>query len=155
MNCILQRYTVRAAVWDLTGPPKLVWWCAGKQGRWPMANSRGIDFGRNNRMGNVNISGDVAGRDLTKTTTSVEAVSNIRTKEQLLELLAQLHTDVGQLSEATDGQREDAQDELRKASSAAERGDRDRLVEKLEGAQRIFETIGSAAPAAVNLAQTV
>ena len=115
-------------------------------------SSTGIDFGSNNRFRDVKLEGTVAGRDVQQqTTTSTGAFD----QQQLLEALERLQAEVMQLQEAPAGEREDARDELRKASEAAEQGDQERMVKKLEGAQRILQTVGESLPAALALGQTI
>jgi hypothetical protein len=59
------------------------------------------------------------------------------------------------LQEAPAGDREDAGDELRKASEAAAQGDHGRLAKKLPGAASILNTVGENLPSALALGQTI
>jgi hypothetical protein len=120
-----------------------------------VGDSKAIDFGRQNRMGNVRISGDVAGHDIVKIAASPDMAADVQSKQQLLELVALVRADIAKLADAPAGEREDVADELRKAEAAAQQGDQHRLVEKLEGARRILEVLGGSIPAALTLAQTV
>lgn len=106
------------------------------------------------RIGNISVGGHVAGRDVVVSTTPADAAS-AQDLPQVLALLKQLEEQIGNLSEAPAGPREDAQDELRKAHQAGAQGDTKRLVEKLGTAQGYLERIGQSLPAAVTLAQTV
>jgi hypothetical protein len=114
------------------------------------SDSTGIDFGRNNRFGDVSIGGTVAGRDVVQT-----SAVDPSDRQQLIDALAKLQAQVLQLEAAPAGEREDAHDELRKAREAAEQGDNDRMVTKLQGAQSILQKLGESLPAALALAQTV
>jgi division protein CdvB (Snf7/Vps24/ESCRT-III family) len=114
--------------------------------------SKGIDFGSNNRFRDVKVEGTIAGRDIHQETTSTTGAFD---QQQLLEALQQLQAEVMQLQEAPAGEREDARDELRKASEAAEQGDQERVVKKLQGAQAILQTVGESLPAALALGQTI
>jgi hypothetical protein len=114
--------------------------------------SKGIDFGSNNRFRDVKVEGTVAGRDIHQRTTTTDGALE---QQQLLEALERLQAEVMQLQEAPAGEREDARDELRKASEAAEQGDHDRMVKKLQGAQAILQTVGESLPAALALGQTI
>jgi hypothetical protein len=116
--------------------------------------STGVDFGQGNQIGPVSISGNVAGRDL-RITTTTEAAEGVETREQLLAVIASLRAEIEQLQEASAGDREDADDELRKAAEAAEKGDSDRVVQKLDAAQRIMVGLGAAIPAAVKLGEII
>ena len=118
-------------------------------------SSRGIDFGRGNRLSNVNISGTIAGRDVTQITTTPEAAAGVKDKEELLALIEQLQGDIAKLTEAPEGERRDAQDELVKAKEAGEKGDHERLVKKLQSAQAIMAALGSTIPAAFQLGETI
>ena len=114
-----------------------------------------VDFGRENTYGNVTISGKVAGRDLIEVTTTAEAAADVQTKQQLLDLIAQLQADIAKLTDAPEGDRDDMRDELAKAKQAAEKGDKDRLVNKLESARTIMVTLSGAIPAALKLSEAI
>jgi len=124
------------------------------QGEGDQNRSTGIDFGQGNQIGSLSISGNVAGRDQEITTTT-GAAEGVETREQLLAVIASLRAEIEQLQEASDGDREDADDELRKAAEAAEKGDSDRVVQKLDAAQRIMVGLGAAIPAAVKLGEII
>jgi hypothetical protein len=111
-----------------------------------------IDLGTSNRMGNIQI-GDVAGRDIIKVDTANAASSD--TKRKLLTLISDLQSEVTNLTSVPKGKRQDAEDELRKAKEAGEEGDKERLLEKLESAQRILVAIGSSIPVAFELGKTI
>ncbi|HYN90134.1 MAG TPA: hypothetical protein VER55_16485, partial [Ardenticatenaceae bacterium] len=111
-----------------------------------------VSFGRNNTFGNVTM-GDVAGRDLIKVTAAQAAGPSGR--QELLDLISQLRDDLARLEDAPEGKREDADDELRKAMEAGEKGDGSRLKEKLEAAQRIVLALSATVPAAVKLGAVI
>jgi hypothetical protein len=117
-------------------------------------SSTGIDFGSGNQFGDLTVSGTVVGRDLYQGPTPADAAA-VEDRRQLLAVLDQVHAALEQLKEASTGDREDAQDELRKAKQAVEQGDTDRLTSKLQGLQSILERVGANLPAALALAQTV
>ena len=119
------------------------------------SSNKGIDFGRENRLSNVHISGTIAGRDVVQITATPEAAAGVKDKEQFLALITQLQSDVAKLTEAPAGERQDAQDELAKAKEAGEKGDTDRVVKKLQSAQAIMTALGSSIPAAVQLGETI
>jgi hypothetical protein len=112
-----------------------------------------IDFGAGNTIGNVTM-GDVAGRDIRKVTITT-AVATVSGEQEWLARIDQVRATVARLTNAARGQRQDADDELRKAREAIEEGDRPRLLEKLEGAQRILLSLGGRVPAALPLAEEV
>ena len=118
------------------------------------SGSSGINFGTNNQFRDVKLEGTVAGRDINQTTTT-GAAEGALDLQQLRDALAELQAAVAELREAPAGEVEDARDELRKAGEAAEQGDTDRAVKKLQGAQAILHTIGENLPAALALGQTV
>jgi len=111
-----------------------------------------IHFGSRNKMGNVTM-GDVAGGNIIKTTTTAAAAP--QGNQELLALIDHLRADVAGLADAPRGKREDADDELRKAKEAAQEGDRPRLLEKLEGAQKVLLSLGWSITAALKLADAV
>jgi hypothetical protein len=104
------------------------------------------------KIDKVHIEGSVAGRDVVITASDVD---NIKTRQELLEMLAQLQAQVAALEGAPGGLRQDAGDELKKAQEAGEEGDNNRLVEKLETAQGYIERIATTLPAALSVAQAV
>jgi len=108
------------------------------------------------KTGNITI-GDVADGNITKLNINVGAtdVAKADTKQELLDLIAKLQAEVAGLKDAPKGKRQDAEDELRKAKEAGEEGDNDRLLEKLDSAQRILIGLGSAIPAALKLGETI
>jgi F0F1-type ATP synthase membrane subunit b/b' len=111
-------------------------------------------LGRGAKIDSVKITGNVAGRDVHIGVSAGEAEA-VADRQQLLELLARLQQEVEALKEAPAGLRSDALDELKKAQSAGEQKDDDRLVEKLSTAQGFLERIATALPAAVSVAQAV
>ena len=114
-----------------------------------------IDFGQGTRIdGGVKI-GDVARGNITKITSTPAAVATARDDRELVGLIDQLRADVARLTDVSDGRREDVDDELRKAREASLRGDRPRLLEKLEGAQKILLGLGQGIAAALTLAETI
>jgi endonuclease/exonuclease/phosphatase family metal-dependent hydrolase len=116
------------------------------------SDSKGIDFGTNNRFRDVRVEGTVAGRDVHQQTTTGDGAFD---RQQLLDALERLQVEIMQLQDAPAGDREDARDELRKASEAAQEGDHDRMVKKLNGAETILHAIGENLPAALALSQTI
>jgi hypothetical protein len=102
----------------------------------------------------VKVDGTVAGRDITQTTTGAGAEGAFDL-QQLQSVLTELQAALDQLPDAPAGDVEDARDELRKAGEAAQQGDTDRTVKKLQGAEAILHTIGENLPAALALGQTV
>ena len=120
-------------------------------------NSRntGIDFGKNNTFGSLTISGKVAGRDLIELHTSPAMAEGVETRQQFIDLIAKLREDVARLTDIPDGEQEDADDDLRKAAEATEKGDADRVVQKLESVQAILTGLSAAIPAAIKLGETI
>jgi hypothetical protein len=118
-------------------------------------NSTGIDFGHGNRIRDVSIQGNVAGRDVHETVMTTAPAAGAPNQQELLDMIARLQEQVAQLDNAPEYDREDAQDELAKAKQAAERGDSDRLLKKLESTRSLLVTLGSSLPAALQLAQEV
>jgi endonuclease/exonuclease/phosphatase family metal-dependent hydrolase len=116
------------------------------------SDSKGIDFGTHNRFRDVKVEGTIAGRDVHQQTTTSDGAFD---RQQLLDALERLQVEIMALQDAPPGDREDARDELRKASEAAQEGDHDRMVKKLNGAGAILNTIGENLPAALALGQTV
>jgi hypothetical protein len=117
--------------------------------------SAGIYLGEGARIGKLDVSGNVAGRDVVVGAKLADAAAEAGDRQQLLEILKQLEEQVAALHEAPSGLRSDTTDELRKAREAGEQGDADRLGEKLETARSYLERIGQALPAALTLAQAV
>jgi hypothetical protein len=118
------------------------------------AENTAFSLGEGARIEKIEVGGHVAGRDVVVTSTAAEAAS-AQDMSQVLEVLKRLEEQIGALSDAPAGLRDDAQDELRKAHQAGAQGDTQRLVEKLGTAQGYLERIGQSLPAAVTLAQTV
>jgi hypothetical protein len=113
-----------------------------------------FDFGAGNTIGNVTM-GDVAGRDIRKVTITNAATAAVPGEQEWLAWIDQVRADVDRLTDAPRGQRQDADDELRKAREAIEEGNRSRLLEKLEGAQKILRSLGVRTPAALPVAEAV
>jgi hypothetical protein len=115
-----------------------------------------IDFGMSNTMGNVTF-GDVAGGNITKIDAKITGAdaANANTKQELLALIGKLQFEVADLKDAPKGKCQDAEDELRKAKEAGEEGDKGRLLEKLESAQKIILALGTTIPAALQLGETI
>jgi hypothetical protein len=120
----------------------------------PGSESSAFSLGKGARIGKVEVGGNVAGRDVVVTTTGADAAA-AQDMSQVLEVLKRLEEQIGNLSDAPAGLRDDARDEVRKAHQAGEQGDKQRLLEKLGTAQGYLERIGQSLPAAVTLAQTV
>jgi hypothetical protein len=97
---------------------------------------------------------NVAVGDRARITVGVEAGDD-RDREELLDQIANLRAQVAALTEAPGGERQDAGDELRKAQEAAAAGDHDRMLKKLDAAQKIVGALGTALPAAAKLAETI
>jgi hypothetical protein len=117
-------------------------------------STRLIDFGRGTKIGgNVSI-GDVAGENITKITTTAAAAGR-REDQELMASIDRIRAELAGLIDAPKGKRQDADDELRKAQEASRVADRPRMLEKLEGAQRILLSIGSSLPAALKTAETI
>ncbi len=78
-------------------------------------------------------------------------------RQDLLRLIQQLREDAARLSQAgaPAGNLVDVDDDLRKAKEAGEQGDTQRLLEKLESAQRIVLALAGRIPAAVKLGETI
>jgi len=106
-------------------------------------------FGNDAKVGDINVKGNVVGRDLT-----IEA-QGVDRREQLLDVLTALRAQVQALKEAPAGQQQSALDELANARAAGERQDDSQLVEGLESARSVLERIGLAVPAAITLAQAI
>jgi hypothetical protein len=120
------------------------------------SGSNAFSFGEGARVGNISVGGNVAGRDVVVTTTTTTAdAASAQNMSQVLEVLKSLQEQVDSLSDAPEGLRDDAQDELRKAHQAGAQGDTKRAAEKLGNAQSYLERIGQNLPAAISLAQTV
>jgi hypothetical protein len=115
-----------------------------------------INFGAGNRMGNIQI-GDVASGDIIKTTITVTgaAAAAVENKPALLDLIGKVRDDVARLSGVTKGKREDAEDDLRKARDAGAEQDHERMVEKLESAQKLLMAMGISNPDALKVSETV
>ena len=70
-------------------------------------------------------------------------------------LIDQLRADVAKLTDVSEGRRKVADYELSEAREASLRGDRPRLLEKLDGAQKILLGLGQGIAAALTLAETI
>ncbi len=116
--------------------------------------SAAFQVGQGARIGNIEVGGNVAGRDVVVGVTAAEA-SAVKDRQEVLALLTRLQDQVAALAEAPSSLRDDAHDELRKAKEAGEQGNTDRLVEKLETAHGYLERIAATLPAAIGLAQAV
>ena len=114
-----------------------------------------IDVGQGNWIGGAVTIGDVAGGNITKIMSTPATVAAARDDRELVGLIDQLRADVTRLTDAPEGRREDADYELSKAREASLRGDRPRLLEKLEGAQKILLSLGQGIAAALTLAETI
>ena len=99
--------------------------------------------------------GNIAGRDMVTITTTTTAATAVQDEQTLLAQIDQLRADVARLTDVPKGRRQDADDELRKAKEAGQEGDRPRLLEKLEGAQKILLSLGGSIAAALQLAETI
>lgn len=102
---------------------------------------------------------DMAGGNISNVNVDIKitaaAAAAATDKEQVITLIDNLHTEVAKLTDAPKGKQEDAADDLRKAREAGEEGDTERLLEKLESAQRILFSLGSTTPAALVLGQSI
>lgn len=118
--------------------------------------SKLIDFSGAMIEGGVKM-GDVARGNITKIDINVGAsdVAKADTKQELLDLIGKLQAEVAGLTDAPKGKRQDAEDALRRAKEAGEEGDKERLVEKLEFAQKLMLALGGAIPAALKLGETI
>lgn len=103
------------------------------------------------------IAGNVAAGNITKIDIKLGAADIARadTKQELLDLIAKVQADIAQLTDAPMGKRQDVEDDLRKAKEAGEEGDKDRLLEKLESAQKILLALTGSIPAALKLGETI
>jgi hypothetical protein len=113
-----------------------------------------IDFGRAQIQGSVSI-GDVAGRDMIKVNVSVADAAAVDTKQDLLDLIGKLQANVAALKDVPEGDREDAEDALRRAREGGEKGDKTRMIQKLESAQKIMVALGGTIPAAFELGKSI
>jgi hypothetical protein len=113
-----------------------------------------FDFG-SAVIGNIQI-GDVAGGDMTKVTINATpaAAARVRTADDMRAAIEALTTDVGKLTGASDGNREDILDELAKAAAATTAGDGTRVSDKLDRARSLLASLGATIPAAVPLSET-
>jgi len=118
------------------------------------ANSAGINVSGNARVNRLEVHGDVVGRDKVVGALQEEADA-AQDRQQLLDLVAKLQTQVSTLEEADAGLRQDAGDELQKAQQAGQQGDKNRFIEKLEAARGYLERIAEVLPIGLQLAQTV
>jgi hypothetical protein len=101
-----------------------------------------IDFGTGNQLGNV-------------IATTTAGAAGVDDGQALLRLIEQLRGDVSRLTDVPEGDREDAADELRKAWEAGQRGNRKRLLEKLESAQKLLLPLAGESPTALRVADAV
>lgn len=101
--------------------------------------------------------GDIARGNITKINISASpaAAAFVTDMQQLLKQVETLQADVTKLTDAPKGLRKDAEYALSAAKEAGEEGDRDRLREKLEAAQKILLGISASIPVATQLAQTI
>jgi hypothetical protein len=118
------------------------------------SGSAAFSLGQGARMGNVQVGGHVAGRDVVVGTTPAEA-AGAQDMQQVLALLERLEADIEAMQQAPAGLRDDARDEVRKAKEAGTKGDTQRMHEKLGSAQGFLERMSQNLPAALTLAQTV
>jgi hypothetical protein len=115
-----------------------------------------IDFGGAMIEGGVKI-GDVAAGNMTKIDIKIgpSDVAQADTRQQLLDLIGTLQAEVAQLHDAPKGQRQDAEDDLRKAKEAGAEGDKDRLLEKLGSAHKVILALTGTVPVALKLGETL
>ena len=113
-----------------------------------------IDFGSGNQIGNVTM-GDLAGRDIVKVTVTTAPAAGVTDDQELLKVIDQLRAEVAKLTDAPEGAPEDAEDELRKAREAGQKGNKSRLLEKLTSAQKVLLSLGGGVAAAVKLADAL
>lgn len=113
-----------------------------------------IDFSGAHIQGGVK-TGDIAGQNITKIDIKVNAAqaAAVDSQQELVELIGQLQDEVANLKDAPEDERQDAEDELRKAKEACEKGNKERLLKKLERAETIMLEI--TLPAAFTLANTI
>jgi metacaspase-1 len=111
-------------------------------------------FGNNVTVGNIT-TGDIAWGDLVKINVSAANASQADTKEQLLELIAELRGELKNLQDAPKSKRVDAEFNLSQAEAAIEENDKPTLFERLENAQKILLALGSSLPAAIKLGEAV
>jgi hypothetical protein len=113
-----------------------------------------IDFGSGNTFGNVSIE-NVAGRDIFKVNATTAAAAAVDDSAALLRLIEQVRNDVSRLTDLPEAEREDADDDLRKAWEAGGRGNRSRLLEKLESAQKLLLRLAGKSLTALRVADTI
>ncbi len=115
-----------------------------------------IDFGSGTIIHGNFTTGDVVGGDLIKVTvTTAAAAAGVDDKQALLGMIDRIRADVAKLTDAPKGKLEDADDELRKAREAEVDGDRARLLEKLESAQKVLLALAGSSPAALAIGEAV
>ena len=114
-----------------------------------------IDFGKETTFHGPVSFGDVAEGNIIKITFTSAAAADVRDERDLLGLIDQIRTDVDRLADAPKGKRQDTDDELRKAQEACRDGDRPRLLEKLDGAQKILLAVGGNVTAAMKIAEAI
>ena len=112
-----------------------------------------IDFGSGNKIGNISF-GNVAGRDIVNITTNSVAASRADNLQDILRLVEQIRADVSNLTGVPDEARDDADDGLRRAIEAGQKGNRARMLEKLESAQKPL-LAASDSPSACRLAEVL
>jgi hypothetical protein len=113
-----------------------------------------IDFGGATIHGNVT-TGNVAGRDIIDIKVNTADAAAIDSKADLLNLIDMLLADLNALKDVPADERDDAADELRKARKAGEEGKSERLLTKLESAQKIMLALSGSIPAALKLGDTI
>lgn len=123
-------------------------------GQGAQAFNKLIDFSGAHIQGSVK-TGDIAGQNITKIDIKVNTAdaAAVDSKQELLELIDKLQSDVVSLTDAPKGKREDADYALRKAKEACEESDKERLLEKLAAAEKFMLEI--TLPAASTLANTI
>jgi hypothetical protein len=109
----------------------------------------GIYVGDGGNVSRLSVGGDVIGGD------KYAGGAPNEDRQKLLAAVASIQKQLAELNEGHPGLRQDAGDELAKALDAGTRGDKDRLVEKLDSARGYLERLGQAVPAAVMLAHSV
>lgn len=119
---------------------------------------KAIDFGSGNNIGSVTI-GDVAGGNITKTTVTITTAAAAQANDvgAVLNAVGSIREDLAKLQVPDDaeGIREDADGELEKAGKAGRKGDKARLKEKLESAEKFLLRLGSVAADGIKLAEAV
>jgi hypothetical protein len=96
-----------------------------------------IHIGPGSTIGSL-IAGDMAKGDIIKVTltTSLPAIAAVDDRQQLVDMIEKLRSDVERLQDADEDERRDATTDLDEAAKACQKGNRSRLLEKLGAAEK-------------------